>query len=147
VQPDLSLPGHPEAFAVGDLAALVDTNGVTVPGVAQGAMQMGAHAARIIAAEVVAKARGASASRPAFAYNDKGNMAAIGRSSAVAEIGKMHFSGWPAWFAWLSVHLIFLIGFTNKLSVFFSWTYSYFTYRRGARIITGISGENSAGSS
>jgi NADH dehydrogenase len=147
VQPDLSLPGHPEVFAAGDLAALIDTNGVTVPGVAQGAMQMGKHAAQVIAAEIKAKTKGASTKRPAFAYYDKGNMAAIGRSAAVAEIGKLHFSGWPAWAAWLGVHLIFLIGFTNKLAVFFSWTYSYFTYRRGARIITGISGEKSAGSS
>jgi len=149
VQPDLSLPGHPEVFAAGDLAALVDANGVMVPGVAQGATQMGAHAARVIAAELV-KAKGregkAAAPRPAFAYRDKGSMAAIGRSAAVAEIGRMHFSGWPAWIAWLAVHLIFLIGFTNKLAVLFSWTYSYFTYKRGARIITGISGESSAGS-
>ncbi len=147
VLPDLSLPGHPEVFAAGDLAALVDANGVVVPGVAQGAMQMGAHAARVIAAELTkAKAKEPAPIRPAFAYHDKGNMATIGRSAAVAQIGRMHFSGWPAWAAWLGVHLVFLIGFTNKLSVFFSWAYSYFTYKRGARIITGISGENSAGS-
>jgi NADH dehydrogenase len=108
---------------------------------------MGAHAARIISAELAgAKMNEPAAPRPAFAYHDKGNMATIGRSAAVAQIGRLHFSGWPAWAAWLAVHLVFLVGFTNKLSVLFSWTYSYFTYKRGARIITGISGDNSAGS-
>lgn len=145
VLPDLSLPGHPEVFAAGDLVALVDANGVTVPGVAQGAMQMGTYAARVIAAEIP-KGRGSPVPRPAFAYCDKGNMATIGRSAAVAQIGRLHFSGWPAWAAWLAIHLVFLIGFRNKVSVFLSWTYSYFTYKRGARIITGLSGEKSAGS-
>ena len=145
VLPDLSLPGYPEVFAAGDLVSLVDPNGVTVPGVAQGAMQAGAHAARIIAGEL-AKGRMEPAARPAFAYHDKGNMATIGRSAAVAQIGRVHFSGYPAWLAWLGLHLLFLVGFRNKLSVLTQWVYSYFTYKRGARIITGVSGEKSAGS-
>jgi NADH dehydrogenase len=145
VLPDLSLPGYPEVFAAGDLVSLVDPNGVTVPGVAQGAMQAGAHAARLIAAEMSSREK-AAGPRPAFAYVDKGNMATIGRSAAVAQIGKVHFSGYPAWLAWLALHLVFLIGFRNKVAVLFHWTYSYFTYRRGARIITGVSGEKSAGS-
>lgn len=145
VLPDLSLPGHPEVFAAGDLVSLVDPNGVTVPGVAQGAMQAGAHAAKAIAAELTA-GDGPKPARRAFVYVDKGNMATIGRSAAVAQIGKVHFSGYPAWLAWLALHLVFLIGFRNRLSVLLQWTYSYFTYKRGARIITGVSGEKSAGS-
>ena len=135
VAPDLSLPGHPEVFALGDLAALVDRRGVAVPGIAPAAMQMGAFAARVIAAEI--RRGGAAGPRPAFAYRDKGTMATIGRSAAVAQIGRWRFSGWPAWAAWLGVHLVFLIGFRNRLSVLLHWTYSYLTYKRGARLITG----------
>ncbi len=136
IAPDLSLPGHPEVFALGDIVTLVDRKGQSVPGIAPAAMQMGAFAARVIAAEI--RAGGAPAARPAFAYWDKGSMATIGRSAAVAHIGRLQFSGWPAWAAWLGVHLIFLIGFRNRLSVFLQWVYSYWTYRRGARIITGL---------
>ncbi len=136
VMPDLSLPGHPEVFAVGDMAALTDKNGVNVPGVAPAAMQMGAHVAKIISGEL-RTGRAGAAQRPAFAYLDKGSLATIGRSSAVAKIGRLRFSGWPAWAAWLTVHLLFLVGFRNKLSVLMQWTYSYFTYQRGARVITG----------
>jgi NADH dehydrogenase len=145
VGPDLSLPGHPEVFAAGDLVSLVDPNGVTVPGVAQGAMQAGAHVAKLVAAELAAGG-GPKPARAPFVYVDKGNMATIGRSAAVAQIGRLHFSGYPAWLAWLALHLVFLIGFRNRLSVLLQWTYSYFTYKRGARIITGVSGEKSAGS-
>jgi NADH dehydrogenase len=138
VQPDLSLPGHPEVFAIGDVAAVTDLNGVEVPGVAQGALQMGQHVARIVAGEcAAAPGRLGPANRPAFAYRDKGSMATIGRSSAVARIGSLQFSGWPAWVAWLVIHLLFLVGFRSKISVLLSWVYSYFTYKRGARIITG----------
>lgn len=137
VQPDFSLPGHPRVFAIGDLAALKDARGRVVPGVAQGAMQAAAHVARIIAAELASGER-APAARPAFAYRDKGNMATIGRSKAVAQLGRVHLRGFPAWFAWLAIHLIFLIGFRNRVSVFIAWVYAYFTCQRGARIITGI---------
>lgn len=136
VRPDLSMPGHPRVFAIGDIATLTDRNGVVVPGVAQGGIQGGQHAARLIAREL----RGASpdpAQRPAFAYHDKGNMATIGRSRAIAEIGKLHLSGYPAWLAWLALHLFFLLGLRNRLSVLLQWTYSYFSYKRGARIILG----------
>jgi NADH dehydrogenase len=136
VAPDLSLPGHPEVFALGDLVSLVDRKGVTVPGIAPAAMQMGAHAANLLVREIRAGDR--NRPRAAFTYWDKGNMATIGRSAAVAQIGRLRFSGWPAWAAWLSVHLVFLVGFRNKLSVFLQWLYSYLTYKRGARIITGL---------
>lgn len=139
VGPDLSLPGHPEVFAIGDVAAVTDRNGIDVPGVAQGALQMGQHVARIVAAECSHGSRDPAA-RPAFAYRDKGSMATIGRSSAVAQIGSLQFSGWPAWVAWLLVHLLFIVGFRSKVSVLLSWMYSYFTYKRGARIITGGGG-------
>lgn len=147
VQPDLSIPGHPEVFVAGDLAALVDANGVAVPGVAQGAIQMGAYAAKIILREIrVARHAAEPWSRPPFAYFDKGSMATIGRSAAVAQIRKLELSGMIAWLAWLTVHLLFLVGFRNKISVLMQWLYSYFTYKRGARVITGLSGEKSAGS-
>lgn len=133
VQPDLSVPGHPEVFAIGDLALVLDQAGRPVPGVSPAAMQMAAHTARLIAAEIAQPGAGP---RPAFHYWDKGSMATIGRSAAVAEFRGLKLSGWPAWLAWLGVHLIFLIGFRNKLAVLMQWTYSYFTYRRGARIIT-----------
>jgi len=139
VLPDLSVPGHPAVFAVGDIISLVDANGVAVPGVAQGAMQAGAHVAKVIARELRGE-RFSPAGRAAFAYRDKGSMATIGRSAAVAEIGEFKFSGFPAWVAWLAIHLIFLVGFRSKISVLIQWIYSYFTYRRGARVISGVSG-------
>ncbi len=136
VLPDLSLPKHPEVFAVGDLAALTDVKGVVVPGVAQGAIQGGAHVAKLIAYDIAVGSRVPEKREP-FAYNDKGNMAAIGRSAAVAEIGKLHLSGFPAWMMWLGIHLVFLVGMRNRIAVFLQWIYAYFTYRRGARIIMG----------
>lgn len=145
VQPDLSLTGHPDVFAIGDIVSLKDANGVVVPGVAQGAMQMGRHVATILEPELRAGKRPDSG-RPPFAYKDKGTMATIGRSAAVAQIGRHQLSGYPAWLAWLGVHLIFLVGLRNRFSVLMQWIYSYVTYKRGARIITGMSGEGSAGS-
>ena len=136
VLPDLSVPGHPAVFAVGDLATLTDRNGVVVPGVAQGAMQGGAHVAKLIAYDIAVGAR-EPAQREAFGYWDKGNMATIGRSSAIAQVGRLHLSGFPAWLMWLVIHLAFLVGLRNRISVFIQWVYAYFTYRRGARIIMG----------
>jgi len=135
VQSDLSLPGHPEVFAIGDLALVLQQNGTPVPGVSPAAIQEAQHVARIIGDELAAPGAG-HAPRPAFQYWDKGSMATIGRSAAVAEIGEIRFSGFPAWLAWLFVHLIFLVGFRNKLAVLLQWFYSYCTYRRGARIVT-----------
>jgi NADH dehydrogenase len=159
VNPDLSLPGHPEIFAIGDLALVLQENGKPVPGVSPAAMQMGKHVAKIIESEmelgqpltpslspsdgerdgvrgVQPEVAGSLKSRPVFKYWDKGTMATIGRSAAVAWIGRFKFSGYPAWLAWLFIHLIFLIGFRNRLAVLFQWAYSYFSYKRSARIIT-----------
>lgn len=137
VAPDLSVPGYPEVFAIGDLAAVVDVNGVQVPGFCPSAMQMGAHVAKLIGAEL--QARGTPRpSRAPFAYFDKGTMATIGRSRAVAKLRRLELSGAPAWLTWLLVHLAFLIGFRNRIAVVTQWVYSYFTYRRGARVIYGL---------
>lgn len=132
VRPDLSVPAHREVFAIGDLALVLDESGRPVPGVSPAAMQMARHVARLIQSEMVG--RGA-ASRPAFRYWDKGSMATIGRSAAVAEVKRLRLSGWVAWLAWLVIHLIFLVGFRNKLAVLLQWAYAYCTYKRGARII------------
>lgn len=137
VLPDLSLPGHPEVFAIGDVASLTDKNGVAVPGVSPAAMQMAKHASDIIFQEI-AQGSTPPEKRPAFAYWDKGTMATIGRSAAVAAVGKIQFTGFPAWLTWLFVHLLFLVGFHNKIVVCIQWFYSYITYGRGARIITGL---------
>ena len=136
VNPDLSLPGHPEIFAIGDMALVLQADGRPVPGVSPAAMQMAGLVAKIIKQEAMFGAK--SAARPAFKYWDKGTMATIGRSAAVAWIGKLKFSGLLAWLAWLFIHLIFLIGFRNRSSVFFQWAYSYFSYKRSARLITNL---------
>jgi NADH dehydrogenase len=133
VMPDLSLPEHPEVFALGDLVSVLRDNGKPVPGVAPAAMQMAGHVAGLIRNEI----DHGSSSRTPFCYRDKGSLATIGRSAGIAQFGRIKFDGFFAWFAWLAVHLVFLIGFRNKLTVLLSWTYSYFTYRLGARIITG----------
>lgn len=135
VKPDLSLPGHPEVFAIGDIVTLMRENGKPVPGVAPAAMQMARHVSRLIREEL--EIRDSPVQRTAFHYRDKGNLATIGRAAGIAQFGKIKLDGFFAWFAWLAVHLVFLIGFRNKVAVLVSWTYSYFTYRLGARIITG----------
>jgi NADH dehydrogenase len=131
VNPDLSLPGHPEIFVIGDLATLKDENGKLLPGVAPVAMQEGKATAHNIAAEL------RSEPRKNFHYFNKGNLATIGRAAAVAEFGKIHISGFLAWLAWLFIHVLFLIGFRNRIIVLVQWAWSYFTYERGARLITG----------
>ena len=138
VEPDLSLPDHPEVFVIGDLAALKDASGKMLPGVAPVAMQQGRYVAKIIQRELeMATQAPVKAPRPEFHYWDKGSLATIGRAAAVAEFGKIHISGFIAWLAWLFVHILFLIGFRNRLLVFIEWAWSYVTYERGARLITG----------
>ena len=133
VQPDCSLPGHPEVFVIGDAAYLKDASGQVVPGVSQGALQMGRYVAHVIDAEV----RGRSDARArSFRYRDYGSMATVGKSRAVVEIGRLHFGGLLAWFAWMALHVTVLIGFRNRLVVLLSWIYSYVFMRRGSRLIT-----------
>ncbi len=127
VNDDLTMPGHPEVFIVGDLAALREP----VPGVAPAAIQEGIHAARNIERAVAGKPM-----QP-FRYRDKGSLATIGRAAAVADFGRFHLSGFPAWAAWLGVHIFFLIGFRNRVLVLLQWAWAYATYQRGARLITG----------
>jgi NADH dehydrogenase len=134
VEADCSLPGHPEAFAIGDIAHLIDKNGVQVPGVSPAAIQMGSHVADILRNEIT----GEHTPRPKFAYWDKGIMATIGRSKAVAALGGLRIDGFVAWFLWLAVHLMFLIGFRNKVSVLLQWIYAYSRFRSGARIIVDL---------
>jgi NADH dehydrogenase len=135
VNPDLSLPGHPEVFALGDMVSLLQEDGKPVPGVSPAAMQMAKHAAMIIEHELTSPG---IAIRPPFEYFDKGTMATIGRSAAVAQAGPFKFTGFIAWLAWLFVHLVFLVGFRNKVAVLWQWTYAYLSYKRGARIITDV---------
>ena len=130
VEPDLSVPGRPEVFVVGDLAAMT-TNGKPVPGVAPAAIQSGPRAAKNILRLI--------ARQPTipFRYVNKGDLATIGRFRAVALIAGMHLSGWFAWWTWLFIHILYLAGFRNRLSVLFEWGYSFFTFQRGARLILG----------
>jgi NADH dehydrogenase len=127
VEGDLSVSGHPEVFVIGDLATVPG-----VPGVAPAAMQMGRHAGRMIEADLSLN------DRYPFGYKDKGSLATIGRARAVADFGWVRFGGFFAWLAWLAIHIFYLIGFRNRVLVLISWAWSYLTFRRGARIITGL---------
>lgn len=129
VEPDLSIAGHPEVFAIGDIAA-VKQGDEWVPGVAPAANQQGAHAARNILDDLRRR------SRRSFRYANKGNLATIGRNRAVADFGWLRFSGRPAWWLWLFVHILYLVGFRNRVSVLLQWAYAYFTFERGVRLIT-----------
>jgi NADH dehydrogenase len=131
VNPDLSIPGHPEVFVIGDLASLKGPGGNPYPGVAQVAMQMGAQAVRNIVRAIEGQP-----SRP-FVYRDLGNMATIGRASAVADFGWLRLHGFIAWIAWLFVHIFNLIGFRNRILVMVEWAWAYVTYQRSVRLITG----------
>ncbi|MDQ3421497.1 MAG: NAD(P)/FAD-dependent oxidoreductase [Acidobacteriota bacterium] len=136
VGPDLTIPGHPEVFVTGDMAAATSADtGKPVPGVAQGGMQMGHYAGETIARE--AAGRSTPDRRRAFSYNDKGTMAVIGQSKAVAQIGRLKFTGFIAWLVWGVIHIAFLIGFRNRLQVLFSWFWNWLLNARDARLITG----------
>jgi NADH dehydrogenase len=130
VNEDLTIPGHPEVQVIGDLANFSDQNGESLPGISPVAMQQGRHAARNILRVI----RGQQPLR--FRYFDKGTMATIGRNKAVADLKFIHLSGFPAWLAWLFVHIIFLVGFRNRLLVLIQWAWAYLTFDKGARLIT-----------
>jgi NADH dehydrogenase len=136
VEPDLTLPGHPEVFALGDMIRVrsADGSSVALPGVAPVAMQEGRYAARVV------RDRLAGRETPPFRYRDKGNLATIGRAAAVAEIKGLKLSGLLAWVTWLTVHIWYLVGFQNRILVFIRWSFSFLTHGRGARLITGETG-------
>ncbi|MEH6418666.1 NAD(P)/FAD-dependent oxidoreductase [Pseudomonas sp. CGJS7] len=131
VEPDLSVPGHPQIFVAGDLASIKQANGQPVPGVAPGAKQMGSYVARAIRARLDGR------TLAPFRYVDFGNLATIGRRAAVVDLRGFKFSGFLAWAFWLAAHVFFLIGFRNRLIVMLNWSWAYFTYQRHARIIFG----------
>ena len=131
VEPDCSIPGHPEVFVLGDAAAFRDSGGETLPGICPVAIQMGQYVARTIQGDLGGRAR------RAFHYWDKGQLAVIGRGHAVADLSRLHFGGLGAWLVWIFIHIFFLIGFRNRIVVLFEWAWAYVTYQRGARIITG----------
>jgi len=130
VKPDLSIPEHPEIFVIGDLAAFAGADGKLLPGMAPVAIQQG----EAVAANIGRDLRGVP--RLNFHYRDRGSLATIGRAAAVADFGRIHISGFVAWMAWLFVHIFFLIGFRNRLLVIIQWAWAYFTFQRGARLIT-----------
>src|SRR6185312_14423076 len=132
VEPDLSIAGSPEVFAIGDIAKVI-SDGVEVPGVAQAAIQEGRHVAEMIAREVASD----RSRRSPFHYRDKGNMATVGRAEAVIATKRFALHGLLAWLLWWVVHIYFLVGFRNRLLVMWSWAWSWITYKRGARLITG----------
>jgi NADH dehydrogenase len=131
VDSDLTVPGQPLIFAIGDMATFLHQGGKPLPGVSPVAIQMGRHAARNIARGVAGRAY------LPFHYVDRGSMATVGRSAGIAQLGRLHLDGMIAWLTWLLVHIYFLIGFRNRIAVLFNWAWSYFTYERGARLITG----------
>lgn len=135
VEPDLSVKGYPELFVVGDLAHFAHGRERPLPGLAPVAMQQGTHVAKVIAARLAQRAA------PPFRYHDKGTMATIGRAAAVAQIGRLRLSGLVAWLAWLFIHLMYLVGFDNRVLVLVQWVWNYVTYRRGVRLIVGRSSQ------
>ena len=130
VNPDLTVPGHPEVLVIGDLAALNDEAGKPLPGLAPVAIQEGEYAARVILAALSGQPRGP------FRYRDKGTMATIGRNAAVVDLGKLRFSGYPAWVMWCFIHILWLIGFRNRFLVMIEWAWAYLRFERSARLIT-----------
>jgi NADH:ubiquinone reductase (H+-translocating) len=138
VERDLSVPGHPNVFVTGDLASVADARtGQPVPGVAPAAMQMGRHAARLIAREARAARRHEPApARPEFRYHDRGMLATIGRAHAVGKVGPFKLVGMLAWLAWTFIHILYLVGFRSRVLVILQWAWGYFSWSRGARLIT-----------
>lgn len=137
VNPDLSIPGHPEIMVIGDLANITCPGASSpVPGIAPAAMQMGRYAAKIITHEVRAGGTIDASSRKAFTYHDKGMLATIGRMKAVGLIGPLKVRGFIAWWMWLLIHIMYLIGFRNRVLVMLQWAWAYWTFDRGARLIT-----------
>jgi NADH dehydrogenase len=130
VNEDLTIPGHPEVQVIGDLASFSHQDGKPLPGVSPVAMQQGRHAA----ANILAMVNGGDPSR--FRYFNKGSMATIGRNKAVADLKYFHLSGWPAWMAWLFIHVLYLVGYRNRFAVLFQWAWAYFSFNAGARLIT-----------
>ncbi len=138
VNPDCTVPGHSEVYAVGDIARFEDSNGQTLPGVSPVAMQQARYVAKHLSNRLAGRPN-----KP-FVYFDKGMMATIGRSRAVAQTGRLKLSGWTAWLAWLFVHLFYLVGFKNRIFVLLTWIWSYLVFRRGARLITGRRAQDAA---
>jgi NADH dehydrogenase len=131
VQADLTLPGHPEIFVIGDLALARGADGKPLPGIAPTAIQQGKYVAKVIHKRMLGR------TAEPFQYRDRGMMATIGRNSAVAQVFGLHISGWLAWMAWLVVHIFNLIAFENRLLVLMQWWWNYITRNRSARLITG----------
>ena len=141
VAPDLSVPGHPNVFVIGDTAHALDRKGQPLPGVAPVAKQQGAYVARAIVARL------AGESPAPFRYRDFGSLATIGRRSAVAQLGRLRLSGYLAWWLWGLAHIYFLIGFRNRLAVAMNWAWNYVSFQRGTRLITGADPETDAAAS
>jgi NADH dehydrogenase len=131
VGPDLSVPGHPEVFVIGDQARAFAPDGKPLPGIAPVALQQGRYVGDLV------RENAAPAAREPFRYRDKGQMATIGRSRAIVELGRLQFAGFFAWLLWIVVHIYYLTGFENRLLVVIQWAWSYLTFRRGARLIVG----------
>lgn len=138
VEPDLSVPGHPEAFVIGDAAVLCSIDGKPLPGIAPVAKQQGVYVARLL----IDRLKGRQT--PQFRYRDFGILATIGRKHAVVQMGRLRFAGFFAWLLWCGAHIFFLIGFRNRLIVTLNWAWNYFTFQRGARLITGVTGSRVA---
>jgi NADH dehydrogenase FAD-containing subunit len=132
VGPDLTLPGHPEIFVIGDTAAAADATGTPLPGVAAVAKQQGLYVARVVRARLKGDSHA-----PHFHYRNYGNLATVGRKIAVADFGFLRLSGHLAWWLWGAVHIFFLIGFRNRIAITLNWLWAYFTFQRGSRLITG----------
>jgi NADH dehydrogenase len=139
VEPDLSLPGRPEVFVIGDMASYPHQTGRPLPGVAPVAMQQGQFVARLIARRLKGEAP------PKFHYVDRGMVATIGRARAVTAVGRLKFNGFPAWMTWLFIHILYLSAFENRVLVLFQWAWNYFTRNRSARLITGLEGKSVEG--